>query len=201
MRDQARFQEEMERRKNMEEQLRAEASMAQKGQPIAEGDLAQEVDRLQKVEQRQRQEIDRYKCWCMKVQHIIYSLSSTTIPKLRGIPPNACSVLLAYMYEGRVTEVSSLENYIGMHTFVHMHIRLAEKIYVSLFPLLFQYFNIAFLFLVTLKNWEDPGSKDIQLYKSIPKCGMTTTPSQDKGEYIYMYSTIDLQNPCKLVKP
>ena len=60
MRDQARFQEEMERRKNMEDQLRAEASMALERQPFAEGDLAQEVDRLQKLEQRQRQEIDRY---------------------------------------------------------------------------------------------------------------------------------------------
>ena len=60
MRDQARFQEEMERRKNMEEQLRAEASKANQGPPVAEGDLAEQLDRLQKIEQRQRQEIDRY---------------------------------------------------------------------------------------------------------------------------------------------
>ena len=60
MRDQARFQEEMEKRKNMEDELKAQAAQAQEGQAIPEGDLAQQVDRLQKIELRQRQEIDRY---------------------------------------------------------------------------------------------------------------------------------------------
>ena len=59
MRDQARFQEEMDKRKSIEEQLRAEASQVRDEPPIPEGDLAQQVDRLQKIEQRQRQEIDR----------------------------------------------------------------------------------------------------------------------------------------------
>ena len=59
MRDQARFQEEMDKRKSIEEQLRAEASQVRDEPPVPEGDLAQQVDRLQKIEQRQRQEIDR----------------------------------------------------------------------------------------------------------------------------------------------
>ena len=63
MRDQARFQEEMDKRKNLEDQLRAEASRVQDEPPVAEGDLAQQVDRLQKIELRQRQEIDRYIDW------------------------------------------------------------------------------------------------------------------------------------------
>ena len=63
MRDQARYQEEMDKRKNLEDQLRAEASRVQDEPPIAEGDLAQQVDRLQKIELRQRQEIDRYIDW------------------------------------------------------------------------------------------------------------------------------------------
>lgn len=66
MRDQARFQEEMDKRKSIEEQLRAEASQVRDEPPIPEGDLAQQVDRLQKIEQRQRQEIDRLEIW----QHV-----------------------------------------------------------------------------------------------------------------------------------
>ena len=61
MRDQARFQEEMDKRKSMEDDLRKQAELAQQaGEAIPEGDLAQQLDRLQKIEQRQRQEIDRY---------------------------------------------------------------------------------------------------------------------------------------------
>ena len=66
MKDQAKFQEEMEKRKNTEEQLRAEASMTQ-GPPVAEGDLGEQLDRLQKIELRQRQEIDRYMYMYMHV--------------------------------------------------------------------------------------------------------------------------------------
>ena len=61
MRDQARFKEEMDKRKSMEDELRKQAEQAQQdGQVVPEGDLAQQVDRLQKIEQRQKQEIDRY---------------------------------------------------------------------------------------------------------------------------------------------
>ena len=59
MRDQARFQEEMDKRKSMEDDLRKQAELAQQD-AIPEGDLAQQLDRLQKIEQRQRQEINRY---------------------------------------------------------------------------------------------------------------------------------------------
>ena len=110
MRDQARFQEEMERRKSMEDQLRAQASQAQQGPPVGEGDLAEQVDRLQKIEQRQRQEINRYTkrtlyysyvndgvCLFVNLVHVLYNNSL-----MYSIAVNACRMeymlCLVYMY-------------------------------------------------------------------------------------------------------
>lgn len=56
MRDQARFQEEMERRRGIEEQLRSQ-QVQQK--PLGEGGLVEQLERLQQVEQKQREEIER----------------------------------------------------------------------------------------------------------------------------------------------
>ncbi len=56
VRDQARLQEEMERRKNMEDDLRAQQ---QEEKPAMEGDVYEALERLQRVEQQQREEIQR----------------------------------------------------------------------------------------------------------------------------------------------
>ena len=54
MRDQARFQEELDKRKGIEEQLRSQNQQEQK--PTMEGGT---LERLQRIEQQQREEIGR----------------------------------------------------------------------------------------------------------------------------------------------
>ena len=65
MRDQARFQEELDRRKQMEDELKSQAS--HHSPPPLEGDLAEQVDRLRKIEESQREEINRLARWMVCV--------------------------------------------------------------------------------------------------------------------------------------
>ena len=74
MRDQAKFQEEIEKRKSMEDQLRAQViiklltrlqyydnlQMQEKPDVVGDQDLLNQVERLQKIEQQQKLEILRY---------------------------------------------------------------------------------------------------------------------------------------------
>lgn len=74
MRDQAKFQEEIEKRKSMEDQLRAQViiklltrlqyydnlQMQEKPNVVGDQDLLNQVERLQKIEQQQKLEILRY---------------------------------------------------------------------------------------------------------------------------------------------
>ncbi len=57
VRNQARLQEETERQKNMEDDLRAQQQQEEK--PAMEGDVYEALERLQRVEQQQREEIQR----------------------------------------------------------------------------------------------------------------------------------------------
>ena len=58
IRDQNKFQEELDRRKHLEDQLRANQQRTPTPPP-ADGDLGAQLERLQKVEQKQKLEIQR----------------------------------------------------------------------------------------------------------------------------------------------
>ncbi len=59
MREQAKFQEEMNRRQLMEDELRA-AQHRTPTPPPDTGDLGAQLERLQKIEQKQKAEIQKY---------------------------------------------------------------------------------------------------------------------------------------------
>ena len=60
MRDQASFQQELERRKAMEDQLREESMRTTASPPAAgDGELAEIVEKLKKENSTQKEELDR----------------------------------------------------------------------------------------------------------------------------------------------
>ena len=62
VREQAKFQEEMNRRKHLEDELRA--NQRRTPSPVDSGDRASQVERLKKIEQRQKMEIERWGAVC-----------------------------------------------------------------------------------------------------------------------------------------